>query len=226
MYKENKIRILIADDHPFIHDALKNILLKQSDFEIVGEASDGQASVKLGLELVPDVILMDITMPIMDGLEATRILKEQKPDISILILTVHDEEDFIVNLIQAGADGYLIKRVFGNEVISAIRAVHAGDMVLSPDIIRRVIVFTQQQTPNNKSDDKLFSSLTLREIEIFRLMAKGNSNKEIALRLGLSLATVKGHLLTLFARLNAKSRTEALVIGLKTGIIDISDLSN
>ena len=218
------IRVLIADDHPLVREALRAVLDKQQDCEVVAEVGDGEMAVRLANELNPNVVIMDITMPKIDGLEATRQIKAARPDIGILVLTVHDDEEFMLNILQAGADGYLIKSVLGSEVVSAVRAVVVGEMVLTPAISRRVLTYAYKRFHDKAVSTNVGDGLTFREMETLRLLAKGASNKDIALELGLSLRTVKGYLLTLFARLNARSRTEAIVIGLRTGILTIEDL--
>ena len=224
MTMDESIKIIVADDHPLVREALRNVLDKQPDFKVVAEASDGTMAVKLAKELNPDVIIMDITMPQLDGLEATRQIKARNPDIGILVLTVHDDEEFMLNLLQAGADGYLIKNVLGSEVVSAVRTLIAGEMVLSPSILRRVITYSNQRTRSKPLDSGPDHKLTTRELEILRLVAKGNTNKDIAIKLDLSVRTVKGYLLTLFAKLDSRSRTEAIVIGLRTGILTMDDI--
>ena len=221
---DEPIRIIVADDHPLVREALRNALDKQPDFKVVAEASDGTMAVKLANELNPNVIIMDITMPQLDGLEATRQIKARNPDIGILVLTVHDDEEFMFNILQAGADGYLIKSVLGSEVVSAVRTLAAGEMALSPSNLRRVITYSKQRIQSKPSDSGTDYKLTIRELEILRLVAKGDTNKGIAIKLDLSVRTVKGHLLTLFAKLDARSRTEAIVIGLRSGILTMDDI--
>ena len=219
------IKILIVDDHALVREALRNTLEKQQDFKVIAEASDGELAVKLASELAPNVVIMDITMPKLDGLEATRRIKSENSSIGVLALTMHDDEEFMLKMIQAGADGYLTKSILGRDVVSAVRALTAGEMVLSPSILRKVVTYSNQRIQNKSTiSHSTADKLTARELEILRLVAKGAANKDIAFKLGLSVRTVKGHLLILFAKVGAKSRTEAIVIGLRMGVLTIDDL--
>lgn len=218
-----KIRILIADDHPLIRHALRNILETQHDFEIIGEASTGEMAVKLVQDLNPSIVILDISMPNMDGLEVTKQLKSKYPEIGILVLTIHDEDEIILNLLEAGADGYLVKSVFGDEVINAVRSVNIGENVLSPVIFKRILRYSFKNrikpVPINFG-----CKLTAREIELIKLVAKGLANKDIAVKTGLSLRGVKSHLVNIYSKLNAKSRAESVVISLRMGIINLDDI--
>lgn len=222
----NKIGVLLAEDHPLIREALRNAANKQTDIEVIAEACNGEQAIKLAMELEPHVIIMDISMPGIDGLEATRQIKSKNPSISILTLTVHEDEEFLLGMLEAGADGYLIKSVSSNEIMSAIRALVAGEMVVPPDILRKIIKHSYQMSrikPPKPSTDDILSS---RELEILRLVAQCKTNKEIAQKLGLSLQTIKSYLLTIFAKLNARSRTEAVLIGLHRGILNMASYSD
>lgn len=222
-YKTNKIRIMLADDHPLLRQALRNVLEKQHDFEIVAEASDGEEAVMLTTELIPDVVIMDISMPKLNGLEATKQIKTKFPMIAVLVLTVHTDNEHILGILQAGAGGYLTKSVYGNEVISAVHALVAGETVLSHSVSQQILKYAFQHFIKPVSLDAS-DKLTTRELEVLKLAAKGICNKEIALKLGLSLRTVKGHLADLFLKLSVASRTEAVVISLRKGILTLDDL--
>jgi NarL family two-component system response regulator LiaR len=216
-------RIMLADDHPLLRHALRIVLEKQDDFEVIGEASDGEEAEKLATELIPDVVIMDISMPKLNGLEATRQIKSNCPTIAILILTVHDDNEHIFSLLQAGAGGYLTKGVYGDEVVHTVRALVCGETVLSPLVARQVIRYASRHIRKPVTlnvDDKI----TVREIEILKLAATGMSNKHIASELGLSLRTVKGYLADIFLKLHVASRTEAVVISLEKGILSIDDI--
>ncbi len=221
--QKSYIRILIADDHPLIRQSLKLILKSQADFKLVGEACDGEEAVNLALKLQPDVVLIDITMPKLNGLEATQRIKAQCPGIKILVLTVHNDNEHIVGLLEAGAAGYLTKDVFAEEVLPAIRAVMAGENVLSPTVLHQILkVFTQNI--NVPLYLNIEDKLSLRETEILKLAARGLSNKKIAQKLNLSLQTIKGHSMGIFSKLRVSSRTEAVVVGLRAGILTLKDL--
>ena len=222
-YKPGKTRIMLADDHPLLRQALRNVLEKEQDFEVIAEASDGEEAVKLATKLIPDVVIMDISMPNLNGLEATRQIKASCPTIAILVLTVHDDNEHIFSILQAGAGGYLTKSVYGDEVINAVRALVCGETVLSPLVSQQILKYVFQHITKPLSLDA-GDKVTARETEILRLAAMGISNKDIALRLGLSLRTVKGYLADLFLKLNVASRTEAVVVGLRKGILTLDDL--
>jgi NarL family two-component system response regulator LiaR len=221
--KEEKITILLVDDHPLLREALRSVLVKEKDFVIVGEAGDGEEAVKLALELKPKVVIMDISMPKLNGLEATRQIKSSSPDISVLALTVHTEDDYILDILQAGAAGYLIKNVYGKEVVQAIKAVASGDMVLSPAIGKNLLKHASRYPTKSimlESGDKL----SVRELEVLKLAAQGRSNNDIAEALNINQRTVKGYLTEIFSKLRVGSRTEAVITGLRAGYISIDDL--
>ena len=219
------ITIVMADDHPLIRHSLRNIIEKQPDFKIVGEAADGLEAIKLVEKLCPDIVIMDITMPGVDGLEATREIKAKKPSTGILILTVHTEDEIIISLFEAGADGYLIKSVFGDEVIQAIRALKKGDTVISPSVLKGILKYASQ----NRIQPFIVNErtkLTIKEQEILRLVARGLSNKEIAANIGISIPGVKSHLVAIFSKLNTNSRFETIIESLRLGILTVDDLKN
>jgi NarL family two-component system response regulator LiaR len=221
--ESQKIAILLADDHPLLLQALKGLLEKEDDFEIVAEAGDGEGAARLAAELKPDVVIMDISMPRLDGLEATRRIKEAYPEIAVLVLTVHNDDQSILEILQAGAAGYLVKSIFGEELVQAIRAVATGDMVLSPSIGQRLL----KQAARYPTKPVLLEGgekLSTRELEILRLTAKGMMNKDIALSLGLELRTVKGYLSNIFSKLRVGSRTEAVITGLRAGYLSLDDI--
>jgi DNA-binding NarL/FixJ family response regulator len=220
----DKITVLIADDHPLVRDSISNLLQKANDFEIVAQAGDGEEAVRLAAELSPDVVIMDIEMPKIDGLEATRQIKTCHPGTSVLVLTVHGDEEFVEAMFEAGAAGYLLKSVYGEELLQAIRAVRLGEFVLDSQIGSKVLrkltvrsdIKTNKQMPNN---------LSARELEVMKLVAQGMTNDEITSSLGISLNTVKRHLMEIFSKLGAGSRAEALVVSLRSGILSMEDLS-
>lgn len=221
--KPGKISVMVADDHPLLREALRNVLEKEADFEIVAEASDGEEAVRLAMELVPRVVIMDISMPKMSGLEATRQIKAKCPNVAVLVLTVHDDSEHILGILEAGAAGYLTKTVFGQEVIHAVYAVAAGETVLSPSVSQQIIKHALRHMTKPVYLDT-GEKITSRELEILRLAARGMSNKDIAERLCLSLRTVKGYLQEIFSKLSVASRTEAVILALRTGILTLDDL--
>jgi len=221
--KKDRITILVADDHPLMRKALKNLLEKQPDLEIVAEAGDGEEAVRLATQLVPDVVIMDIRMPKLSGLEAIRQIKAKCPGIAILVLTVHDDSEYILGTLEAGAAGYLIKSVDEEEVLHAIRGVVSGEMVLSAPISPQLLKQALQRT-NRKVLPDIGERLTSRELEVLKLAARGMSNKDISQHLNLSLPTVKGYLADIFNKFNVGSRTEAVIIGLRAGFLTLDDL--
>jgi len=216
------IKVLLVDDHPLIRQAVRGILEKESDITIVGEAGNGLQAMEFTDKLLPDVVMMDFSMPGMNGLEATRNIKAKNPGVSILVLTVLDDHQSISEIMQAGASGYLVKSVFGPEVIHAVRAVAAGDMVLSPAIGKKLI---SQAARHPFKSVKLDAGekLSVRELEVLKLAASGMSNKEIASSLSLNIRTVKGHFADIFTKLGVSSRTEAVTTGLRIGFLTIDD---
>ncbi len=221
--EQNKIKIMTADDHPLIRSALRTALSRYEEFEIVGEASDGEEAVKLALELVPDVIIMDINMPKLNGLEATRNIKEKCPEIAVLILTIYDDDEHISAVLECGAAGYLTKKVFDEEIIQAVRATAAGESVLTPTVLEKILARHIPQTPK-PIPGVFIEKFSIRELDIIGLVARGASNKEIAQELNISISTVRGYLEQIFAKLNVASRTEAVVTALKIGILKLDDL--
>jgi NarL family two-component system response regulator LiaR len=222
--ESGKIRILLADDHPLLRQALRTVLENQPDFVVVGEAGDGVEAIRLTSELSPRVIIMDIGMPRMDGLEATRKIKLSNPNIAVLVLTVHTDEQYVIEILKAGAAGYLVKSIFGDEVIQAIRGVVAGEMVLSPSVGQQLIK-EAARLPTKALPLPAGEKLSKRELEVLKLAARGLSNKDIAEKLGLSLRTTKGHLVEVFSKLGVGSRTEAVITGLRAGFLSLDDLS-
>lgn len=220
--KRNKTTILIADDHPLFRQSVRTVLENEADFEVVGEASDGAETVKLADELHPDVVLMDITMPELDGLEATRRIKAAHPEIAVLVLTIHNDEEHTVEILEAGAAGYLTKSVFGEDIVHSIRGVVSGEMVLSPSVGEKLLRLAARY-PRKPAPLPAGEKLSTRELQIIKLAARGMSNKEIAAELGLSLRTVKRHMDNIFSILHVSSRTEAVIAGLRNGFLSIED---
>ena len=216
-------RILLADDHPLMRYALKDILEKQQTFEIIGEACDGLQAVQLANEKLPDLIIMDISMPNLNGLEATRQIKVDHPEISVLVLTVHTDTEHVLGILKAGADGYLVKSANHNEIVKTISALVAGETVISPSVAQKLFKYAFQHM-NKPVNLDTGEKLSAREKEILRLLAQGISNKDISLKLGLSLRTIKSYLADMFLKLDVSSRTEAVVIGLRKGILTKEDL--
>jgi len=219
---KSKTTILLVDDHPLFRHSIRGVLEAQPDFRIVAEAGDGEEAVRLATELQPDIVLMDIAMPKMDGLEATRLIKKSHPNIAVLVLTIHSDDQHILEVLQAGAAGYLTKSVFGEEVVQSVRGVIAGEMVLSPSVGERLLKQAARY-PTQPVSLQAGEKLSTRELEILELAARGLNNKGIAAELGLTLRTVKGHLANVFSKLNVGSRTEAVITSLRMGVLSLDD---
>jgi DNA-binding NarL/FixJ family response regulator len=208
----NKIRLVIVDDHPVVRDGLRGMLESQPDFEVVGEAANGEQAVQLANSLMPEVILMDLRMPVMDGVTALGEIKSSSPTVQVLVLTTYDSDADILPAIEAGAMGYLLKDTSREDLYSAIRATARGESVLSPGVAARII--SQMRAP---AEEKLSD----REVEVLQLVAEGESNSEIASRLHISQATVKSHLIHIFGKLGVSDRTAAVTVALRRGILSL-----
>jgi len=217
-----KIRILIADDHAVLREGMRNLLEREKDLEVIGEASDGEEAVKVVSELKPDVVLMDIVMPKLSGIEATKLIKQASPTTNILILTAYSDIRYIIGLLEAGACGYLLKSERSNEIAGAIRAVCSGESVLNPTVTRKLLQRAAGLTLETNQEK---GQLSQREIEILRLATKGMRNKDIANLLHLSVRTVKAHLTHIFNKMGVGCRTDAIIKGLKEGYVNLNDIA-
>ena len=215
-----KVRVLLAEDHEVVRESICQFLDRESDLSVVGQAGDGEEAVELARQLKPDVVVMDIAMPKLSGIDATRLIKTHSPSTAVLILTAYDYEQYIFPLLEAGACGYLLKEVSGQELIEAIRAVYKGESVLHPTIARKVVERFKQLSPKGKTPDLL----TKREMEVLKAAAKGMSNKDIAEELYLSVRTVEAHLTTILNKLGVGSRTEAVIRALKSGWLALDEV--
>jgi DNA-binding NarL/FixJ family response regulator len=219
----SKVRVLIADDHAVLREGMRNRLEKERDFEVVGEAADGEEAVKLGADLKPDVVVMDIVMPKLSGIEATRLIRRASPSSAVLILSAYSDMRYILGLLEAGACGYLLKSARSKEIVGAIRAVSSGESVLDPVITRKLLQRVVGQ-PGANGGAQSAGQLTARELDVLKLAARGMSNKEIADILFLSVRTVKAHLTSIFTKMDCGSRTDAIIKGLREGYILLDDV--
>jgi DNA-binding NarL/FixJ family response regulator len=214
------IRVLLADDHALVREGTRRLLETEKDVEVVAEAASGEEAVEATKRLHPDIAIMDIAMPGMGGIEATRAIKISCPETAVLVLSAYDDEPYLMKLLEVGAAGFLLKNVHGKELISAIRAVSRGESVLQPSIAEKIMLRMSSQTGTQRSTKDLLSE---RELEVLRLAARGLPNKEIARRLGLSIRTVHSHLANIFMKMHVGSRTEAVLQALRQGMISLQD---
>ena len=220
----DKIRVIIADDHAVVREGTRHILEQEGDIQVVGEARDGAEAVALTETLKPDVAIVDISMPVVGGIEATERIKASRPGTAVLILTSYDDDRYVFALLAAGAAGYLLKDVPSEEVVRAVRSVYAGEPVLHPAIARKVLARFAAEAQSGYAGRDGERLLTDRELDILRLAACGLSNADIANRLSVSIRTVQAHLTQVFNKLGVGSRTEAVIGGLRRGILHLEDL--
>ena len=216
----SKIRLLLVDDHAVVRSGLRMLLEAQSDMEIVGEAANGLEAVELSKAVVPDVILMDIKMPGVDGIEATRLVLHDNPHIGIILVTMFDDVESVFSAMRAGARGYVLKEAEPEELRRAIEAAGRGEFILCPIIAERVLQHFSSENGAKRSVAN-HGELTEREMEVLRSAAQGLSNKEIADHLNISAKTVKNHIANIFSKLQVNDRTQAILLAVKRGIISI-----
>jgi DNA-binding NarL/FixJ family response regulator len=217
------IRVLVADDQALVRGGFRLILEAQPDIEVVGEAADGREAVTRAQHQRPDVVLMDIRMPGMDGLEATRLLMTSQSPPRVLMLTTFDLDEYVYDALRAGASGFLLKDVRPEQLADAVRAVAAGDTLLAPAITRRLVEHYLRRPPPGSRTLPGLSALTDRELEVLRLVARGRSNQQIASTLFLGESTVKTHLTHVFAKLGLRDRAQAVVLAYESGLIHPGD---
>lgn len=209
------INILLVDDHAILRDGLKNILSFEDDMQVIGEAISGEEALKLSEELAPDVIIMDINLPGMNGVETTSVIKAKNPDARILVLTMYTHDEYLLSALKAGADGYLLKDAPSEHVVEAIKAVSRGESMITPSMTKKLVNMHLQQTQVKKDD----SNLTDREQEVLIGLVEGLSNKEIAEKLFISDKTVKIHVSKIFKKLEVKSRSQAVIYAVQNQLV-------
>jgi len=227
----NEIRIMIVDDHPLLRGGIRRVLEVENDFEVVAEASDGREAISRALELEPDVVLMDINLPEINGLQVTRELKSLRPDTWVIVLTAYHDETQTLHAIQAGASAYFPKDVTASELVNAIREVYQGNYVVDdtvldkPEVAKWLLSQFHEIAPMRAEEalDELFLPLSPREMEILQLIARGMSNKEIARELQISRQTVKNHMTSILRKLAVNDRTQAAIYALRRGWIRLED---
>ncbi len=230
------IRILLADDHPIVREGLRAVLETQPDFEVIAEAASGDEALRLALSASPDILLLDLEMPVMDGVEAIRRLRQQRPNARVIVFTAFDNDERIIHAVQAGANGYLLKGAPRDEIFRAIRVTMEGGSLLQPVIASKLLRHVGQQqssgassqSPNHQNHQNHqfhqmlpFEQLTERELEVLNLLAQGMPNKEIASQLVISERTAKFHVSSIMGKLGATNRTEAVSLAAQKGLITL-----
>ncbi len=218
---EAMIRILLADDHALFRQGLRSLLEAEGDIRVIGEAKDGREALRAALETNPDVILMDIQMPGLDGAEATKEILKEKPDAKVVMLTMYRQDAYVFEAVKAGARGYLLKDASADELIDAVRRVAAGEVLLDAELAEQIIQdfrAKEAEIPKSRRAD-----LTDREVQILRLLAQGATNQEIADELGISEKTVRNRLSEIFAKLHLNNRTQAALFAIREGLADFED---
>ena len=214
------IRLLIVDDQRLIRQGLRTLLDLETGFEVVGEAGDGQSALDAYAELQPDVVLMDIRMPGMDGVEATRRIHERWSNARVIILTTFNDDTYVFEALRVGALGYLLKDLSGHELANAVRTVASGGALIDPSIVRKVVTeFARLTPPARPINDGLSEPLTERELDVLRLLAEGFSNREIGNKLSLTEGTVKNYVTNVLQKIGARDRTQAALRGRESGLI-------
>ncbi|HEY8348848.1 MAG TPA: response regulator transcription factor [Clostridia bacterium] len=214
---ESKIKVLIADDHPLFRQGIKQILELEKDITVVAQAANGDDAVQLAREQKPDVILMDINMPGSNGLQAIKEIKDENINSKIIVLTIHEDREYLIKTIQMGAEGYVLKDAEPQVLIDAIRNVHMGQSYIQPNMTKELVMEFNRITLNNRERNGE-NRLTAREREVLKLIAEGMINKEIATKLYISEKTVKNHVSSIFRKLNVSDRTQAAIYAIKHNI--------
>lgn len=214
-----KIRVLVADDHTIVREGVRILLEAQPDIEVVGEAADGQEALARVRELQPDIVLIDIAMPNLNGLEATRAIKREYPNVQTIALTMYESDEYFFQILNAGASGYILKKAASADLLSAIRAVYAGEVFLYPSVARRLVsdYLSRVKSGEEKSS---YDGLTAREREVLKLIAEGHTNQAIADKLVISPSTVQTHRTRIMQRLNLHNRAELIQYAIRKGLLD------
>jgi len=215
----DRIRILLADDHAVVRQGIRQFLEEAGDIAVVAEAGDGAEALRLVEAHQPDVAVLDIRMPEVTGVEVARRIKERFPQVRVLVLTAYDDDPYVFALLQAGADGYVLKTASGDELVRAVRTVYAGETALSPEIAGKVVRQATRRRPEGAAGQ--VEPLTDRELDVLRLAARGLTNRAIGHELGISHRTVQGHMANIYGKLGVNSRTEAVTEALRRGWIVI-----
>ncbi len=216
----DKIKVLIVDDHPLVREGLVKILSMEDNIQVVGEAENGEHAVELAFKISPDIILMDINMPVINGIEATKMIKGQRPEIEIIALTIHDQEEYLFELIRAGVSGYVLKDISPDLLVKTIVGVYKGESFIPPSLMAKMFAEFSRLSSLSSQHNKPMG-LTKREVEVLRLVALGDSNRTIAEKLFISEKTVKNHLTSIFQKLRVNDRTQAAIRAVKSKIVEL-----
>jgi DNA-binding NarL/FixJ family response regulator len=220
-------RLVIVDDHQLAREGLRDMLVDAPDIEVVGEAPNGRRALLLCSRLLPDMVLMDVRMPEMDGLAATREIKQRYPEVSVMMVTMHENPDYLLEALRAGASGYVLKDAPRREVISAVQRVREGESFLDPELatrlLRRLAVEGGGKRGTHPANGSLAGALTPRELEVLRLMQLGRTNRQVAEELYISAGTAKRHVENIIAKLEVSDRTQAVVRALELGVLELSE---
>lgn len=217
---QDKIRIVIADDHPLVREGLRKVLELDSSLVVVDEAGDGQGAINRTRILKPNVVLMDINMPGTNGIEATRVIKREMPSVGVIALTIHEEEEYVLELVRAGVSGYVLKDIAPTKLIETIKTVANGYSVIDPSITNKVLGEINRLSRHRRAREE-WETLTEREMDVLKLIAQGHSNKEIAKNLNISEKTVKNHITNIFRKLQVEDRTQAVLFAIKHHMVDL-----
>jgi DNA-binding NarL/FixJ family response regulator len=220
MVSKPRIRVLLADDHAIVREGVKLSLEGMGDIDVVGEAADGYAAVRQAKALRPDVVVVDVTMPQLNGIEALRQIVRDMPGMAVVVLSMHDNEAYVIQALRAGARGYVLKRTVGTELAAAIRAAHAGEIYLHPGVAKRVVTDYLQRLGADASEGAPHDRLTPREREVLQLAAEGLTTREIADKLVVSAKTAEHHRASAMAKLDLHSQTELVKYAIRTGLIE------
>jgi two-component system response regulator NreC len=214
----SKLRTLIVDDHAIVRVGIRSLLEGDTSIEVIGEAENGEEAIKKVKELVPELVLMDLAMPEMNGIDATRRIKEEFPDVHVLVLTMHDDEEFFLPVLKAGASGYVVKESEPQELLHAIKVVRSGDVFLSPAVAKSILAILFESTSKEKREE--YNKLTNREREVSQMIAAGHTNRQIAEMLFLSMRTVEKHRQSILRKLGLSDREQLAKFAVRKGLID------
>jgi NarL family two-component system response regulator LiaR len=224
----DKIRVMLVEDHVLVREGTRELLDREEDMDVVAEAGDGEEAVLLDSEHCPDVILMDIALPKLNGIETTRRIKAANSKAAVLVLSAYDNDEYVFAFLEAGAAGYLLKDASAEELVKAIRAVYAGESVLHPIVTRKVVDYFSRYAVEQRTsqrEESVPAHLTERELQVLKLAAKGMTNREIAGELSISARTVQVHLSNIFGKVGVGSRTEAVLYAVREGWLRLEDTS-